>query len=194
MATSENWQWCNTLFNLRMCFLNLNKLLGWKLNLLHKLNYCWIAVRNSKLFARLGPGLHARLTTSAVGAWLCGQSVNKVLGTKNRLVKGLKKCLMCSLPGLSDFSLALKPTKASSNLIIVFPGFQIYFLFLLLWTYFFLKEKKKQFSCLTEAAVKFCTCLLDLPQQFPFGSSHFYIWAVKLGTLFPPKHCKHRSS
>lgn len=39
----------------------------------------------------------------------------------------------------------------------------------------YLKKERKQFSCLTETAAKFCTCPLDLPWQFPFGSSHFYI-------------------
>lgn len=115
-----------------MCFLNLNKLLGWKLNLLHKLITVELLLETQSFWLAWVPGLHAGLTSSAVGAWLCGHTADKALCSKKELVMGLKKCIMCSLPGVSDFGLDLKPTKAFSSLITVSPGFQIYLLFLLL--------------------------------------------------------------
>lgn len=54
----------------------------------------WITVEllletQSFLLAQV-PGLHSRLTTSAVGAWLCGHTTDKVLCSKDKLVFGLK--------------------------------------------------------------------------------------------------------
>lgn len=66
---------------------------------------------------------------------------------------------------LSDFGLDLKPTKAISNLIIGFPGFQLLFFlsFITNFLVFFLSYKK-EFNFLADAAVTFsCVFLLTPP-------------------------------
>jgi len=143
---SENWQRCDTLFNLGMCFLNLNKLLGWKLELLLELYYC------ERLRAL---PCQFRFSSSTPEPWVL--SCMPVAVYSNTLCQehasfwfiaptSLKLCATCTLPCSQTLLLIWSQQKQQWILPLFSPDFDSTFLFVLLPTSSFFLIWKSQCS------------------------------------------------